>query len=98
MAYRLRIHEGQVLPYLRGQEGLSRNGRVRLFANLHANLREMAEDDRQDPGRRLAPGSPYFWFDILFRGGDAGGRLHHFWFAVSDEAAQYVILLIDYVE
>ncbi len=98
MAYRLRLHEGQVLPYLRGREGLSRNGRVRLFTNLHLHLGEMADSFRQDPERRLAPGSHYFWFDIIFRDEDAGERLRHFWCAVSDAAAQYGILLIDYVE
>ncbi len=69
MAYSLRLHPERVINYLRNLDGLSREGRIRLFANLHDDLRVHADMYRQDHDRRLAPGSDYFWYHLVFRDG-----------------------------
>jgi len=59
--YSLQLHPGRVIPFLRNYPNLSRAGRVRLFANLHEDLRVHGDFYRQDPARRVAPGSDRFW-------------------------------------
>lgn len=96
MGYSLQYHTEWVLPYLRSREELSRQERIRLFTNLDENLRERGDFFRNDAERRLAPGSVYFWFVLIFQSDD--GRLRQFRFVVSDAAAQYGVLRIVFVD
>ena len=98
MAYSLEFHKDRVLPYLRSHVGLSREGRVKLFSMLNEDLRERADFYLNDRERRLAPGSEYFWFDIILRDQQGDGRLHRFWFVVNAAPAKYGVLRIEYVE
>lgn len=95
MAYVLDLEENASL-FLRAA-ALSRQGRVKLFAGLHL-LREFPDYYINDPDRRLSEDSPYFWFDYLFRDDEGDGNFHHFWFVVSDAAAQYGVLRVVFVE
>lgn len=96
MAYTLLLDESGVKAYFRAHSGLSRTDRIKLFTALHADLASNADSYRANPERRLTPTSDYFYYDFVFR--DSAGRIRHFWFAVSDRAAAYGVLLIDYVE
>lgn len=96
MAYILQFDEISVRPYLRNL-ALSREGRVILYGTLHADLSCHGDAYRNDPQRRLAPGSPNFRVDLLFR--DPITRIiHNLHLIVSDKTAQYGILRIVYVE
>lgn len=97
MAYSLHLREAEVVDYLRECAGLSREGRIILYANIHADLREKADFYRSDQDRRLAPGSPYFWYDIVFLD-PRNQHFHRFWFVVSDAAATYGVLQSVYAE
>ena len=77
---------------------LSRGARVKLFTHIHSTLRENADLYLQDPARRLAPGSPYFMFDLILRDTEGDGGIHRIAFVVSDEAATYGVLRLEYVE
>ncbi len=68
MAYSLLFHEDRVTRYLREYESLSRQARIRLFANLHSDLGVHGDYYRNDETRRLAPGSDYLWYEILLSG------------------------------
>jgi hypothetical protein len=95
VAYRLKLHESSVAPYLFSLP-LTREGRITLFASLH-DICQFADQLRNDPARRLLPGSEYFCIDLVFR--DSGnGILHNLRLIISDAAAHYGILLVDYVE
>jgi hypothetical protein len=96
VAYALDYHTEWGLPYLRGREGLSRQGRIRLFSNLNRDLRQLGDFFRNDLERRLAPGSEYSWYRLIFPEED--GRLRQFRFVVSDRAAAYSVLRIVYVD
>jgi hypothetical protein len=98
VTYRLKVDENRVVRFLRHFEGLSREGRIRLFVNLDSDLREHGDFYRQDPDRRLAPGSQYFWYQIVFQDEHGDGRVRQFSFIVNDTAAVYGILQIEYVE
>jgi hypothetical protein len=97
VAYSLKIAP-PVTTFLRNFTGLSRQGRVRLFANLDSDLREQGDIYRQDPARSLAPGSPYFWYRIIFMDTDRDGRVWQFSFVVNDSAAVFGVLQVEYVE
>jgi hypothetical protein len=46
----------------------------------------------------MAPGSEYFVLDIIVWDRHGDGRMRQFWFVVSDAAAKYGVLRIEYVE
>ena len=98
MRYSLKFNPVTVAPFLRNYQGLSREGRVRLYAQLHFALGHSGDTIRQDPNLREAPGSTYFWYRFLFRDSHGDGRIRQFTFAVSDAAAVYGVLEIQYVE
>jgi hypothetical protein len=50
---------------------------------------------RGEPERRLAPGSPYFRFDLLFSDGAA---VRHALFVADDSAAVYGVLRVVYAD
>ena len=91
MAYKLEF-QPQVKLFFRSLTGLSRQGRIRLFANLHASLANVSDAFRHDPANRTAPGSSRFVFLLLMRDTAGGGRIHQFRFIVDDAAAPYGIL------
>ena len=95
MGYSLQFHEDRVVPYLFHHAGLSREDRVKVFTALNY-LRDGADPLRASSERRLAPNSPYFWYDLVLRCSD--GRIRRFWFVISDAAAMYGILRVEYVE
>jgi hypothetical protein len=83
-----------VRAYLWNFSGLTRQGRLSLAIGTLGLLRNHGDALRSDPSRRLASGSPYFYFDHLFA--DAG----RFWLAecvADDSAAAYGILEIVYL-
>src|ERR1700730_7277827 len=93
VAYGLDLEEN-VSSYLR-EASLSRQGRVKLFAMLHSR-REFPASYLNHPERRFSQDSPYFWFDYLFRDDQGDRKFHHFWFVISDAAAQYGVLRVAY--
>jgi hypothetical protein len=98
MAYSLRLHESRVTHYLRHFEGLSREARNSVFANLHNALGEHGDSYRSDMNLRLAPGSPCFRFDLVIRDDTGDGRFHQFLFVVNDSAAEYGVLFVEYAD
>jgi len=96
MSYRLLLCQRAVELYLRDLP-LSRHGRLRLYLNLHDQLRVNGDHYRNDPELRLCPGSDCFRYDFTFR--DAGtGRMYRLLVIVNDAAAAYGILRVVYVE
>jgi hypothetical protein len=95
MAYSLEDYNNCFRSYVANHPDLRREDRVRLYAFLD-QLRTASDSFRNDPGRRLAPGSTRFWFDPVFA--DHSGRLRHFRIAVDDASAVYGVLRIVYVD
>lgn len=96
MAYDLEFEETTVRPYLRNLN-LSREGRVVMSALISSELRDGADAYRMDSERRVAPGSPAFCVQLIFR--DPGrGIVHTLLLIVDDASAQYGILRIVYAE
>jgi hypothetical protein len=52
----------------------------------------------RDPTMRLAPNSPYFWYQPIVKDVLGGGRTRQFDFIVSDAAAVYGVLEVIYAE
>jgi hypothetical protein len=98
VAYSLKLHEERVVKYLSHYQGLSRSARNKLFANLHSDLRVHGDFYRNDPTRRLAAGSSYFWYQLLLKDDESDGRTRLFSFVVNDEASAYGVLLVEYVQ
>jgi hypothetical protein len=98
MAYHVYPHEGRVEAYLRDSSGLSPAARDRLWRNLRADLGLNGDFYRGDPSRRLAPGSPYFWYHVLLHDTEGDGRYRDFWFVVNDAPAMYGVLTLEYVQ
>jgi hypothetical protein len=96
VAYYLQFDETTVYPYLLTLD-LSREGRIVLAAALHRELRELIDAYRNNPERRLRPGSEYFWVDLIFRD-PARQVLHQLYFILSDAGAQYGVIRVVYVE
>ena len=96
MAYLLQYHETAVMPYLFGLD-LSREARVVLATALHQELRLHGDVYMNNPARRLAPGSDCFRFDLVFRD-PASKVIHQLRLIISDTAARYGILRVEYAE
>jgi hypothetical protein len=92
--YSLQYSE-ELKEQLRTLAGLSREGRVKLYANLHHSLAVVPDGFRSDPDNRDPSGASRFLFRVLLM--DAG-RVRQFQFAVNDSAAQYGVLQILSVE
>jgi hypothetical protein len=95
MAYRLVLHETNVVPYLSNLD-LSRAARITL-AVLLQQTRDLADTYRNDPERRLAPGSDCFQVDLVFRD-PVSQTIHHLRLIISDAPAQYGVLRVVYAE
>ncbi len=97
MAYSIIIHKDRVTAYLRDYKPLSREARIRLFANLHSDLRIHGDFFRKEEGRRVVPGSTCFWYDLLLKDDQGDGRMRRFSFVVNDRAAVHGVLLVEFV-
>ena len=96
MIYSLKVNEDRVVKYLRNFEGLSREGRIKLFANFHSDLRVNGDFYRQEKDRRLGPESDCFWYQIVLKDDHGDGRVRQFTFVVNDAAAVYGVLQVEY--
>ena len=96
MGFWLELNEQHVLEYLRNLQGLSRQGRLRLFASLD-RLRTRGDFYIQNAERTGAE-SDLFWFRVRIRDRQGDGRLRQFRFAVSDSAASFGVLRILYMD
>jgi hypothetical protein len=83
---------------LRSIPGLSRLGRVKLYANIIDVLRNHGDVFRNDPALRVAPGSPEFRYHAIMADSDGDGRYHSFVFIVDDSGAAYGVLKLTAVE
>ena len=95
MAYLFEFHETTVAPYLFNLE-LSREGRV-IVARLLYETRVYADSYRNNPERRLSPGSDCFRVDLVFRD-PAFGIFHQLRLIISDAAAEYGVLRVVFME
>ena len=96
MPYTLQFTE-DVRTYLRDLPGLSRSGRVALWAGIFDNLRHHADAFRADPGRRLRTDAPYFLWEYILRDPESG-RFHSVRLVVNDGGAAYGVLVVEYVD
>jgi hypothetical protein len=64
--------------------GLTRHGRIRLFAGAYSSIKIIPDEIRSDPQRRGQSNSSRFVFDYVLR--DAG-RVRTFLFVVDDSSA-----------
>jgi hypothetical protein len=82
---------------LRNITGLSRAGRLVLWAGVLDTLRHYADTYRANPALRLAPNSPRFNYQHVFR--DPGtGRVHSLRLVVNDASAAYGVLVVEYLD
>lgn len=94
--YALELHEEYVAPYLYNLD-LSRQGRIVLADFLNRDLRFSGDKYRNEPERRLSPGSEYFEVDFVFR--DPTRRQYHrLRFIISDASAAFGVLRVVYVD
>jgi hypothetical protein len=84
-----------VRAYLSGYQGLSRQGRIRLFVDIDFLLRQQADLFRNDPAYRIAPDR--FQFDMTVTDPGNGSR-HQFLFVVDDRAAAMGVLRLVYAD
>jgi hypothetical protein len=91
--YMLEYRES-VRDYLRNLP-LSREGRIKLHANLIALTAEIPDSFRTDPTNRPDPSSPFYHFTYLFKDGSRWCRL---FVVVDDSAAAYGVLRIVYAD
>ncbi len=96
MPYTLQLTE-DVRTYLWHLPGLSRAGRLVLWGGVFDGLRQYADTYRANPALRLAPNSPRFRCQRVFRDPDTG-RLHSLRFVVNDASAAYGVLVVEFVE
>jgi hypothetical protein len=82
---------------LRNISGLTRAGRLVLWAGVLDTLRHYADTYRANQALRLAPNSPRFLYDHVFRDPDTG-RVHSVRFVANDASAAYGVLRVEYVD
>ena len=95
MAYLIELHTTNVEPYLDEAGPLSPAVRAILKRQL-SDLAEHGDFFINDPHYRI-PDSPYFCFDFIMRDPETG-KLRGFYFVVSDEAAEFGVLRIVFVD
>lgn len=74
---------------------MSREGRVKLFTNIHISLRLNADALRSNPTLRSPDDPSLFLFDLLLLD---GGVMHRFQFTVNDSGAESGVLRVVGVE
>jgi hypothetical protein len=95
VAYHIQLHETIVAPYLDGLD-LSATGRKNL-AHVLDELATYADTFIREPERRLTPGSDTFEVRWIFRD-PTTNVMHALRFVISDAAAAYGVLRIEYVD
>ena len=78
---------------MRNLTGLTRQGRIKLFAALDLGLRHNGDTFRAEQDTRRGPDRFASEVTIL-----DDGRVHHFRFVVNDASASYGVLQIEYAE
>jgi hypothetical protein len=73
---------------IRNLQGLSREGRVKLFANLHWGLAVVSDPFRNNPANRNSANPAEFDFQLLL----FDNRVRTFLFRVDDSGAGYGVL------
>jgi hypothetical protein len=91
--YKLNVHPA-VRDYFRDFPGLTRKGRLRLYAAIN-DTAELSDAFRADPANRLAPGSPHLKLHHLFLDGN---RIRGLTLVIDDSSAVYGILSINYAD
>jgi len=97
VAFSLQFSE-PVLVNLRNHQGLTREGRVRLFTNLDLDLRQKGDFYLNDPPRRVSDKPLRFWYAIVLHDPWAGGLFRQFWFVVNASSAAFGVLVVEYAE
>jgi hypothetical protein len=97
VAYSLQINDS-VKVYLCHHQGLSREGRVRLFTNLDQDLRQNGDFFINDPQRRISNSPLRFWYAIVLRDPHAGGPFRQFFFVVNASSAPFGVLVVEFVD
>src|SRR5262249_38957080 len=95
VAYLIELHQANVEPYLADAQRISPAVREILQRGLD-ELAEHAEFYLTNPTYRI-PSTPYFHFDRILRDRERG-KLRGFYFVVSDEATQFGVLRIVYMD
>lgn len=93
MRYLLEYRQS-VRDYLRNLP-LTREGRVRLNANLIVLTAEVPDSFRSDPANRPHPSSPFYHFTYHFKD---GGRWWKLFMVVDDSMAAHGVLRIVYAD
>jgi hypothetical protein len=93
VAYKVELVEA-VRAYL-VTVGLTRSGRIKLYAAIHDALALVPDSLRLNPAGSLGPGSPLFWFHHIFTD---TGRLRTVSFVVDDSGAVYGVLRVVYAD
>jgi hypothetical protein len=91
--YKLNV-DPAVRDYFRDFLGLSRKGRLRLYAAVN-DTAELSDAFRADATNRLASGSPHLILHHLFLDGN---RIRGLTLVVDDSSAAYGVLSINYAD
>ncbi len=97
MPYSLEFSTGAA-EYLRGCQGLSREGRNILARSIDQNLRQLGDTLRANPALRLASGSSCFAVELLIFDPHASSPFHRSRFVVDDAGAAFGVLRVVYVD
>jgi hypothetical protein len=93
VAYDLELHEHHVRPFLEDPTRVSPAVRGIIEQNLKEDLGENGDFYCLREDYRIR-GSSSFWYDLILTDPDTDRR-RHFWFVVSDAAAQFGMLWVE---
>lgn len=96
MPYHLEFHEKTVVPFLEDRERVSPAMREVIERSLEEHLGQFGDHFCLNESYRIS-GTSCFRFDIVLTDPETG-RWRHFWFTVSDVAAQYGVLRVVLIE
>jgi hypothetical protein len=96
VAYDLELHEQNVRPFLEDEERVSPAVREIIEQNLQEDVGQNGDFYCLREDYRIR-GSSTFWYDLILIDPDTDRR-RHFWFIVSDAAAQYGVLRVLWAE
>lgn len=94
--YHLEFHETSVVPFLQDEARVSAPLRAVVERSLEEHLGQHGDHFCLQESYRIV-GTSLFRFDLVLSDPDTG-RWRHFWFTVSDAAAQYGILRVVLIE
>ena len=96
MSYHLELHEKTVVPFLEDRERVSSAMRAVIERSLVEHLGQLGDHFCLQESYRI-PGTSLFRFDIVLADPETK-RWRHFWFTVSDAAAQFGVLRVLLIE